>query len=171
MTLLAALMMTWVVHRRGGDEVFLCEGSRCALGSGASWFFTGMTFIGAWFVFAGALWTQRAERRGYRGPHGRRLIPDSEEIIEVLWVLAAAYLSYRILKGGPSIEAIDVRRPNTWLLDSRGFGDNGEPLVPSRRAWFFAGALLSSPFAFSFGGALAREWYAYQDRKSEHVES
>lgn len=160
-----ALITTLIVHNRAGDETFLCEGSRCSLGSGASWFFTGITVLGPFFALAGALWTQRSERRGLRGAKGRRLIPDSEEIIEVLWIFAAGYVSYRLILDGPSIEAVDVRRPNTWLGDRIGTGTNGQPLTPSRRTWFLVGVLLSSPFAFSFGGALGREWYAYRDRK------
>jgi hypothetical protein len=168
-----ASILTWQVHTRSGDETFVCEGEACVLGSGASWLLTGITLLGPFIALAGFLWTRRLHRRDRLGPFSPRAIPDSEQIFEVLSVLAAGLATYWLVRNGPSIEAVDVGRPNTWVLELHQWTtDDGEPisrLVPNRRTWFAVGAILAAPFAFSLGSMLSREWYGRERRVQQNA--
>ncbi len=163
-----ATVLTWQVHVRSGDETFVCDGETCVLGSGASWLLTGITVLGPFVALMGFLWTRRLHDRDRLGPFARWAIPDGEEIFEVLSVLAAGLATYWLVRNGPSIEAVDVGRPNSWVLELREWtvddGVTASPLVPSRATWFAVGAILSAPFALSLGSMLGREWYGRQRR-------
>jgi hypothetical protein len=168
-------ILTWQVHARTGDETFVCEGQACVLGSGASWLLTGITLLGPFLALTGFMWTRRLHRRDRLGPFAPRAIPDGEQIFEVLSVLVAGLATYWLVRNGPSIEAIDVGRPNTWVLELREWTtDDGElvsELVPNRRTWFAVGTILSAPFTFSLGSMLGREWYGRERRAEQDAEA
>jgi len=166
---LISLVLTWQVHVRLGNETFLCEGTRCELGSGLSWLLTGAALIGPFIAALGAAWTRRLHQRDRLGPFSFRAIPDGEQIIEVLAVLAAGLATFWLLRNGPMIDAIEVGRPNSWILDAREISDEftSNTLVPNRTNWFMMGAVLGAPFAFSLGSMIAREWYGRRRRRTE----
>ena len=168
-----AIILTWQVHVRSGDETFLCDGENCVLGSGASWLFTGITLLSPFIALLGFSWTRRLHHRGQLGPFAYRAIPDGEQILEVVTVLVAGLTTYWLVRNGPSIPAVDVGRPNTWVLELREWttddGATVSTLVPNRRTWFTVGAILSAPFAFSFGSMLAREWYGRRRRLEQNA--
>lgn len=170
LTLLIAGVLTWQVHRRTGDETFICEtGDICELGSGLSWLATGATLIGPVIAFLGFSWSRRLHRRSRLGPFSYRPIPDGEQMLEVFAVLSAGLATYWLLGNGSMIEAVDVGRPNTWLLDVQDIASD-EPvdnLVPNRTTWFAIGTVLTAPFAFSFGSMLGREWYGRRRRATQ----
>lgn len=173
LTTVVAIVLTWQVHSRSGDETFVCDGETCVLGSGASWLFTGMTVLGPVIGLLGFFWTRRLQQSDRLGPFSHRAVPDLEQIVEVFSVLGAGLATYWLVRNGPSIEAIDVGRPNTWVLNLREWtAEDGEAvstLVPNRRTWFAIGAILAAPFAFSFGSMLGREWYGRQRRKQQRL--
>ncbi len=174
---LVALVATRFVHGRAGNEVFLCDGAtRCELGSGASWLFTGVTFVGPFIAVAGFFWARRLHQSGRLGPFSHRAIPDGEQIVEVLSVLAAGLITYWLVLNGPSIEFVDIGRPNTWVERLREFRAPEDLTqaerqklseVPSRRTWFLIGIVLGGPFMFSLGNLLGREWYGRKRRRAE----
>jgi len=171
---LAALVGTRLVHGRASDEMFLCDGTtECALGSGASWLLTGVTLIGPFVALAGFFWARRLHQSGRLGPFSYRAIPDGEQILEVLAVLAAGLITYWLVLNGPSVEFVDIGRPNTWVERLREFrapetltqADRQKLAeVPSRRTWFLIGIILGGPMMFSFGNMLGREWYGRKRR-------
>lgn len=174
---LISLILTWQIHARSGDETFVCEGAECELGSGLSWLLTGAALTGPFVAVLGAAWTSRLHQRDRLGPFSYRAIPDSEQILEVLAVLAAGLASYWLIRNGPMIEAVIVDevdkklpgRPNSWILDARELRDEftTNTLVPNRRNWFTIGAVLGAPFSFSLGSMLAREWYGRLRRRAQ----
>lgn len=167
-----AFLATWQVHSRSGNEVFRCETGQCELGSGASWFLTGVTLASPFIAALGFAWSRHLHRRGRLGPFEQRWLPDGEEIFEILAVLAAGLITYWLLRNGPSIEAVSVGRPNTWLIEAREWRDDqsSTDLVPARRTWFAVGVALSAPFAFSFGSMTGREWYGRMRRRAQRAE-
>lgn len=174
---LVALFLTWQVHRRAGDESFICDtGAVCALGSGGSWLLTGVTLTGPFVALLGFAWSRWLHRRDKLGPFSPRAIPDSEQMVEVFAVLGAGLATYWLLGNGASIEAADLDqlgRPNSWLIDGRDIASD-EPVdafVPTRFTWFQIGTILSAPFAFSLGSMLGREWYGRQRRANQDAES
>lgn len=165
-----ALLLTWQVHSRTGDEVFRCEtGETCTLGSGGSWLLTGMTLLGPFVALLGFAWSRRLHLRERLGPFSHRAIPDGEQILEVVAVLAAGLVTYWLIDNGGSIEAIDVGRPNSWLLEGRELTSDQPPddSVPNRSTWFLIGVVLSAPFTFSLGSMLGREWYGRARRAAQ----
>ena len=178
---LVALIATWFVHGRAGNETFLCDGTtECELGSGASWLLTGVTLIGPFIALAGFFWARRLHHAGRLGPFSYRAIPDGEQIIEVLAVLGAGLLTYWLALNGPSIEFVEIGRPNTWVESLREFRApeiltqvDRQKLdeVPSRRTWFLIGVILGGPLMFSLGNMLGREWYGRKRRAGQLAES
>lgn len=175
---LASLIATWQVHQRAGDETFLCDGIECSLGSSTSWLLTGATLIGPFVALGGFFWSRSLHYRERLGPFSDRAIPDSEEILEVLAVLLAALISYWLLLNGPSIEAVDIDKPNTWAQSLREFRASDNPTaqqrqslkeVPTRLTWFVIGVLASAPFMFSLGSMLGREWYGRKRRRAQEL--
>jgi hypothetical protein len=166
---LISLVLTWQIDARTGDETFLCDGASCELGSGLSWLLTGAALIGPFIAVLGAAWTRRLHQRDRLGPFSSRGVPDGEQIVEVLAVLAAGLATFWLLRNGPMIDAVEVGRPNSWILDAREFSDEftSNPLVPNRTNWFMMGAVLGAPFAFSLGSMIAREWYGRRRRRTE----
>lgn len=178
MAVITALIATRFVHGRAGDETFLCDGTPCELGSGASWLLTGVTFIGPFIALAGFFWARRLHEGGRLGPFSHRAIPDGEQIIEVMAVLLAGLITYWLALNGPSIEFVDIGRPNTWVerlrelrapetltqLDRAKLDE-----VPSRRTWFLIGVILGGPLMFSFGNMAGREWYGRKRRKAQQL--
>lgn len=172
---LISIILTWQIHARTGDETFVCEGAECELGSGLSWLLTGAALTGPFVAVFGVAWTRRLHQRDRLGPFSYRAIPDSEQILEVLAVLAAGVASYWLIRNGPMIEPADVDsigRPNSWILDARELRDEftTNTLVPNRRNWFTIGAVLGAPFSFSLGSMLAREWYGRLRRRAQLAE-
>ncbi len=172
---LISIILTWQIHARSGDETFVCEGAECELGSGLSWLLTGAALTGPFVALLGVAWTRRLHQRDRLGPFSYRAIPDSEQILEVLAVLAAGVASYWLIRNGPMIEPADVDsvgRPNSWILDARELRDEftTNTLVPNRRNWFTIGAVLGAPFSFSLGSMLAREWYGRLRRRTQLAE-
>lgn len=175
---IASLLLTWQVHRRSGDEQFLCDGVECSLGSSASWLLTGVTMIGPFVALVGFFWSRRLHYQSRLGPFSKRAIPDGEEILEVFAVLAAALISYWLLLNGPSIEAVDIDKPNTWAQNLREYrapdeltAEQRQSLkeVPTRFTWFVIGLLGSAPFMFSLGSMLGREWYGRKRRQAQKL--
>jgi hypothetical protein len=171
----AALIGTWLVHgavftgvdleaTRAGNETFICDSSVCELGSGFSWLLTGATLPGPFIVLLGFFWSRWLHRRDRLGPFSYWGLPDGEQIAEVVAVLGAGLASYWIATRGPTIEAAQVRAPNSWITGR--LDQSGRDLVPTRTAWFLIGAVLFAPFAFSFGSMAGREWYGRIRRKS-----
>lgn len=167
-----ALVATWQVHARSGDETFQCETGQCALGSGASWFLTGVVLASPFIAALGVAWTRHLHHRGKLGPFEQRWVPDGEEIVEILTVLAAGLVTYWLVRNGPSIEAVKVGRPNTWVLEVAEWTSDESPtnLVPARRTWFAIGVVLTAPLAFSFGSMIGREWYGRLRRRRQDAE-
>ena len=161
-----SLVAALVVHARAGDETFRCADGPCALGSGGSWFLTGVAVFAPIVAVAGFAWTRHLHLADRLGPFSYRRIPDGEEILEGLAVLLAGLVSWWLLRNGPRIVAIDVGFPNNQLLGRLGRRPLGQPYVPTRFTWFFVGALLSAPFAFSMGSMIGREWYGRNRRRS-----
>lgn len=170
MAMFSAIVGTWIVHGRTGDETFVCDTGRCSLGSGASWLLTGVTLVAPSVMIVGFLWSRRLHHQGTLGPFAYRPIPDAEQIIEVLGVLAAGVLAWLIATRGPTIEAVEVNAPNSWF-EGRVRAEDPTGLVPARRSWFAIGAVLSAPFAFSLGSMFGREWYARVRRRSQPATS
>ena len=105
-----------------------------------------------------------------------KAIPDGEQILEVLSVLAAGLFTYWFIRNGPVIEParpLDIGRPNTWALDIRNFrledGERALTEVPTTRSWFLMGAVLGAPFAISFGSMLGREFYGWRRRRAQKL--
>lgn len=179
--LIVAVVATRYVHGRYGNEVFICsDGTECELGSGLSWLLTGFTFAGPFIAAGGFLWSRRLHRRGRLGPFSHRAIPDSGQIIEMLMFLGAIAASYWLLLNGPSIEHVDIGRPNSWVEWLREFrapdqmtSEDRQKLVevPSRRTWFAVGTLLGTPVMLSFGSMLGREWYGRKRRKAQAAQN
>jgi len=184
LALIAAFFATRRVRGRFGDETFLCDtGSQCDLGSGMTWLLSGVTILGPFIAVAGFMWTRRLHHSNRLGPFSHRYIPDGEQILEVLAVLAAAAISYRLILGGPSIEWVSpsgdltlATRPNQfaqWLREFRApdilDADARDKLgkVPSRRTWFLIGTIFGGPFMFGLGSMLGREWYGRKRRKAQ----
>lgn len=166
---------TWQVHGRLGDETFRCpEVGECVLGSGASWVLTGATIVGPLVTLLGAAWSRRLHYKNKLGPFSYRAIPDGEQILETLAVLCAGLFTYWFVRNGPSIDParpLDIGIPNTWALDVRNLrlaaGASAVTSVPTRLTWFVIGAVLSTPFAASFGTMVGREFYGWRRRKAQ----
>lgn len=175
--LIVGLLLTWMVHRRAGDEQLICAtGEICSLGSGGSWLLTGVALPGALVALAGFAWSRHLHRRDRLGPFSRRAIPDGEQILEVISVLAAGWFSWWLIRNGGSIEAADIdelARPNSWLIEARDIRSD-EPIdrfIPDRSTWFLVGAVLAAPFAFSLGSMIGREWYGRIRRSAQDADS
>jgi len=172
-----ALLLTWQVHARTGDETFMCvDVGECSLGSGWSWLLTGATLTGPWLALVGAAWSRHLHNSDRLGPFSARAIPDGEQIVEVIAVLLAGLFSYWLVRSGPSIEPAlphDLGRANRWALDVRNLRlDDGEAAVtsvPARRTWFILGAVLFAPFAASLGSMLGREFYGRRRRAAQRL--
>ncbi len=163
-------MLTIVVRSQFGEETFLCNGSACVLGSGTRWLFTGVAIASAFVGTAGYRWSARLERRGRLDPTTKWAVPDAQEIVEVLFVILAALATYWLVLNGPSIERLEVRQVNQWANDLRNFrleeNTVATDLVPTSRTWFVVGAILATPFAFSFGAMIGREFFGWRRRKA-----
>ncbi|MFT7473620.1 MAG: hypothetical protein ACI81L_000535 [Verrucomicrobiales bacterium] len=170
-TLPVAVVTAFVATRlgrgRAGTETFLCEGSRCSFDSGATWLLTGVTIIGPFIAVLGFSFARRLHYRDRLGPFSHRAIPDGEQILEVLGIVASGALAYWVLRNGPTIEAIDDGGLNRVAADILGEDDVPSSLVPNRQSWFAIGAILSAPFAFSLGSMFGREWYGRKRRKTQ----
>ena len=174
---LSALLLTWQVHSRTGDETFQCiDVGDCSLGSGLSWLLTGVTITGSVLALVGAAWSRRLHNKNKLGPFAHSHIPDGEQILEILAVLGAGLFTYWFVRNGPSIEPalpIDIGRPNTWALDVRNvrLADGAAEVtsVPSRLSWFIVGSVLGAPFALSFGSMISREFYGLRRRKAQRA--
>ncbi len=166
---LLSLLLTAQVHGRTGDETFRCDGAPCELGSGLSWLLTGAFLTGPFIAVLGVAWTRRLHHHDRLGPFVPRVVPDGEQIFEVLAVLAAGLVSFWLLRNGPMIEAVRVGRPNSWILDAREATDEftTNALVPNRTNWFMIGTVLGAPFSFSLGSMIAREWYGRIRRRAQ----
>lgn len=171
----AALTGTWLVHgvvftgadlegTRAGNETFICDSGLCELGSSLSWLFSGVVLTGPFVALLGVLWSRWLHQNDLLGPFSSQAIPDGEQIAEVMAVLGAGFASYWIATRGPTIEAVQVRAPNSWV--SGRLDESGRDFVPTRTAWFLIGAVLFAPFAFSFGSMAGREWYGRIRRRS-----
>jgi hypothetical protein len=171
----AALIGTWLVHgvvftgvdlegTRAGNETFICDSGLCELGSGLSWLLSGAMLTGPFVALLGVLWSRWLHQNDKLGPFSFQAVPDGEQIAEVLAVLGAGLASYWIATRGPTIEAVEVSAPNSWV--SGRLDESGKDLVPTRTAWFLIGAVLFAPFAFSFGSMAGREWYGRIRRRS-----
>ena len=176
----SALVATRLVHGRAGDESFVCDGTACELGSGTSWLFTGVALLGPFIALGGFFWARYLHQTERLGPFNHRAIPDGEEIVEVLWVLGAALVSYWLILNGPSIEPVRVGGVNEWAARLREFRLADEATrdqvanamrVPSRFSWFLVGVVLGSPFMFSLGSMLGREWYGSRRLRAEQAEA
>ena len=176
---IVAFISTRWVRGRFGDESFVCETGACDLGSGLTWLLSGVTILGPFIALAGFFWSRRLHLKQQLGPFSSRAIPDSEQIGEVLMVAAAALASYWLMLNGPSIEPVTIGQPNTFVETLREFrapeqltAEDRVKLneVPSRRTWFLIGTLLGTPFTFSLGTLLGREWYGRKRRKAQKVE-
>ncbi len=165
-----AAVLTIVVRSQFGEETFLCDGSRCELGSGTRWLLTGVALFGSFIATAGFRWSSMLERRGSLDPSAKWAVPDAEQILEVLSVIGAGLVTYWLVLNGPSIESVEVRQVNQWANDLRNFrleeNTASTVLVPSRRTWFLIGGVLSLPFAFSFGAMVGREFFGRRRRKA-----
>ena len=170
-----ALIGTWLVHgvvftgadiegTRAGNETFICDSGLCELGSGLSWLLSGAMLTGPLVALLGVLWSRWLQQNDRLGPFSSQAVPDGEQIAEVLAVLGAGFASYWIATRGPTIEAVQVRAPNSWV--SGRLDESGKDFVPTRTAWFLIGAVLFAPFAFSFGSMAGREWYGRIRRRS-----
>ncbi|MGI9608034.1 MAG: hypothetical protein ACR2P0_18030 [Acidimicrobiales bacterium] len=162
-----SLVLVRVVHGRAGDETLVCDVGRCTLGSGASWLLTGAAIAIPLIGLAGFRWSRRLDRRGRLGPFARRAIPDGEELFEGLAVIAAALVSWWLIRNGPSLIAVDVGFPNDTVGERVVTASGGRDRVPARRTWFLVGILLAAPFAFSLGSMIGREWYGRARRRAE----
>ena len=173
--IIAAVLLTWQVGARTGEETFLCPDlGECVLASGLASALTGMAITGPFIALLGAAWSRRLHNNGRLGPFSYRAIPDSEQIVEVLTVLLAGLFTYWFVRNGPSIELarpVDIGAPNTWALDIRNVrrpaGTPEVNSVPSRLSWFIIGSVLFAPFAGSFGAMLGREFYGRRRRKAQ----
>jgi len=170
-----AVLLTWQIHARTGDETFVCaETGDCPLGSGLAWLLTGAAIVGAGIALLGAAWTRRLHNNGKLSPFAYRLLPDGEQIFEILAVLLAGLFTYWFVRNGPSIEParpLDIGAPNTWALNVRNVrlpdGVREVTSVPSRLSWFIIGSVLGAPFAMSFGTMISREFYGRRRRQGE----
>ncbi len=183
-SIIVAFIATRWVHGRYFDETFVCDtGERCDLGSSMSWLLTGISAVGPFIALAGFFWSRHLHHQNRLGPFSSRAIPDTEQILEVLFVIGAMLATYWLMLNGPSIEFVEPTRdltlddrPNQlaqWLRDFRApdilDADAREKLeqVPSRRTWFLIGIILGGPFAYSLGTMLGREWYGRKRRKAQ----
>lgn len=169
--LVVGLILTAVVHAFAGDEIALCEEgirARCPIGSGGSWFWTGVVLIAPVLVTAGLAWTIHLRDVNQLGPFAPAVIPDWEELLEGMAVIIAFLLTFLIIRGGPKTAMLDSSWPNSWLEGRLG-EVRGEPLVPSRRSWFLIGLLVSLPFSFSLGTAVGREWFAFRRNRADRT--
>ncbi len=161
-----AVVLTIFMRSRFGDEVLLCEGQPCDLGSGTKWLATGLSLIGPFFAAAGFEWARLLENRNMLDPRAKWAVPDAEQILEGLAVLLAGLFTYWLILNGPANEGVDVRQVSAWANDLRNFRlEEGLPetnLVPARTTWFVIGAALAVPFFFSFGSMLGREVFGRQ---------
>ena len=168
------LVLTWQVHARTGDETIRCVDApqtECTVGSGWSWILTGIAITAPTLVHLGWRWTARLHRQNKLDPLRRLVIPDYEEILEIVSVVVTVAISIWIVRSGPTHGLVDGGFPNTWLGESLGTQARNVPLVPTRGAWFFVGALVSAPFSFAAGSAIGREWFGWQRRRGiEDVE-
>lgn len=172
---LSALILTWQVHARTGDETFICQDvGSCSLGSGGSWLLTGVTLTGPFIAALGVAWSRRHHNNARLGPFAYRAVPDGEQIFEILAVLGAGLFTYWFVRNGPSIEPaepLDIGRVNGWALDIRNLrledGAAEVTSVPSRLAWFIIGTALGAPFAMSFGTMAGREFYGFRRRRAQ----
>ncbi len=165
---LATLILTWQVHARAGDETIRCVDApqtECMVGSGASWLLTGITITAPTLIHLGWRWTARLNRQKKLDPLRRLVIPDYEEILEIVSVVLALAASVWIIRSGPTFGLVDGGFPNTWLGESLGTQARDVPLVPTRGAWFLIGALMSAPFSFAAGSAVGREWFGWKRRR------
>ena len=175
LAVIAALILTWQVRSRTGEETFECpDVGECVLGSGWNSLLTGMAITGPFIALLGAAWSRRLHNNGRLGPFSYRAIPDSEQIVEVLTVLLAGLFTYWFIRNGPSIEParpLDIGAPNTWALDIRNVrqpdGTAEITSVPSRLNWFIVGTVLFAPFAGSFGAMAGREFFGRRRRKAQ----
>ncbi len=181
---IVSFVATRRVRGRFEDETFVCDtGAECELGSSLEWLLTGITSIGPFIAVLGFMWSRRLHHQDRLGPFSYRAIPDVEQILEVLGVLAAAGATYWLMLNGPSIGLVSTTgdqaiewlptRAAEWLREFRApdvmDAEAREKLtrVPSRRTWFFSGLLLGAPFMFSLGSMLGREWYGRKRRKAQ----
>ena len=166
-----AIVLIVIVRSQLGDETFVCDTGECTLGSGSRWLATGAAFSLPFLATAGFRWSGMLERNDRLDPVAKWSVPDAEQILEVLAVLGAGFLAYRLALGGPSIELDEVGRINQWANDVRNFRlEDGAPstdLVPSRLTWFLIGSIFMLPFAFSFGSVVGREFFGYRRRKAQ----
>lgn len=163
------VVLALLVHIWGGDEVALCDGAArtsCPIGSGASWTWTSALLFAPLFALGGFLWTDQLHRTNQLGPFAYAPIPDWEELLEGIAVLVAALMSYLVIRVGPKTPMVDTSWMNSLLSGHLGT-EAGADLVPSRRSWFVVGAILSAPFAFSFGSAVGREWFRWKRRRGD----
>ena len=169
------MVLTFVIRSRFGDEVFVCDGERCSLGSGTKWLATGLSLIVPFLAALGFEWSRMLERRNMLDPTTKWAVPDAEQIFEGLAVLIAGLFTYWLVLNGPASEGVEVRQVNAWANDLRNFRlEDGEPsttLVPARTTWFVIGAALAVPFFFSFGSMIGREVFGRQRRKAMRGES
>lgn len=164
-----SVALTVVVRSQFGVETFQCEGSTCELGSGTRWVLTGLVIVGSFIIAGGFLWSARLEARGNLDPLANWTIPDAQQIVEVVFVIGAGLATYWLALNGPSIEGEDVRQVNQWANDLRNFRSESAAttnLVPARLTWFIIGGALATPFAFSFGTMVGREFYGRRRRKA-----
>ena len=166
--LIATVVLVALVHSRAGDELAVCEGEPCPLGSGASWIWTGAAVAAPACVWAGLAWTRRLHRRNDLGPFAHRAIPDVEEIAEILMVVIAIGISYLLIRNGPAVPIVEATWPNSWLTERLG-REGRYWLVPSRSTWFLVGSLMAAPLAFSFGTAIGREWFGRRPGRSAEL--
>ena len=172
---LTAIFLTFQVNSRTGQEAFICEGGEtCSLRSGWGSLFFGASVTGPFLAALGIAWSRRLHYKGQLGPFVHKAIPDGEQILEVLSVLAAGLFTYWFIRNGPSIEParpFELGHPNSWALDIRNFrledGARAVTTVPSRRSWFLIGIVLSAPFAISFGTMMGREFYGRRRRQAQ----
>ena len=163
--LLAGVLLALLVHWFGGDEQAICEdGSRCALGSGISWFFTGWALVLPTLVLLGFLWVGSLYDRGQGGPFAYTPIPDWEEQAEALAFILSLLIAYVIIDRGPKTPLVEAEWPNAWLVDRLGEQD-GHPLAPSRFAWFLIGVIFGITPSFAFGSAVGRGWFGWKDQQ------
>lgn len=170
LVLLATVALTWQVHERMGDETVRCPDApqtECTVGSGASWILTGIAITAPLLVHLGWRWSARLYRQRKLDPLRRMIIPDYEEILEIVAFVLAVAASVWIVRNGPQFALVDGGFPNSWFGRSLGTRHAGIPLVPTRGAWFVVGALVSAPFTFSLGAALGREWFGHKRRQAE----